>query len=134
MKAMFDLNVLLDVLQARQPWMRASGEFCARAVRGDVEGLVASHAVTTLHYVLRKHAGLEVATKDIDWLLAFFTVVPADKAVFLRARTLSMTDFEDAVVAASAESAHCDIILTRNLVDFVQSPVPALSPEEALLK
>ena len=132
MKAMFDLNVLLDVLRARQPWIRASGELCARAVRGDIEGLVASHAVTTLHYVLRKHAGLEVAKKDIDWLIASFTVVPADKAVFLRARALSMADFEDAVVAASAESAHCDIILTRNLADFAQSPVPALSPEEAL--
>ena len=132
MKAMFDLNVLLDVLQARQPWMRASGELCAKAVRGDIEGLVASHAVTTLHYVLRKHAGQEVAAKDIDWLLAFFTVVPADKAVFLRARALPMGDFEDAVVAASAESAHCDVVLTRNLSDFAKSPVPALSPEEAL--
>lgn len=132
MKAMFDLNVLLDVLQARQPWMRASGELCARAVRGDMEGLVASHAVTTLHYVLRKYAGPEIATKDTDWLLAFFTVVPADKSVFLRARALPMSDFEDAVVAASAESARCDIVLTRNLADFVQSPIHALSPEEAL--
>ena len=45
---------------------------------------------------------------------------------------LPMSDFEDAVVAASAESARCDIVLTRNLADFVRSPIRALSPEEAL--
>lgn len=43
MRAMFDLNVLLDVLPARHPWFRASGDLCAKAVRGDIEGMVAFH-------------------------------------------------------------------------------------------
>ena len=43
-----------------------------------------------------------------------------------------MTDFEDCVVAASAEAASCDHIVTRNVADFAGSPVPALPPAEFL--
>ena len=132
MKVMFDLNVLLDVLQMRRPWVQASGALCAKAVRKDLEGVIAAHALTTLFYILRKYAGPEVAKRDIDWLLGSFSIAPADKVVFLRARTLAMADFEDAVIAASAESCRCDFILTRNLQDFAGSPIPALSPEEAI--
>ncbi|MBR1837085.1 MAG: PIN domain-containing protein [Kiritimatiellae bacterium] len=129
---MFDLNVLLDVLQWRTPWARASGELCARAVRGELDGVVAPHAVTTLFYVIDKHADHATATKDIDWILRSFSLAPSDLAVFLRARALAMPDFEDAVVAAAAESARCDVVLTRNLPDFAGSPVPAVAPEEFL--
>ena len=132
MRAMFDLNVLLDVLQLRQPWVRASGELCARAVRGELEGVVAPHALTTLFYVLDRHADRATAEKDVDWLLRSFVLAPAECSVFLRARALQLPDFEDAVVAAAAEAARCDVILTRNLPDFAGSPVPAVAPEEFL--
>ena len=132
MKAMFDLNVLLDVLQFRTPWVKASGELCARAVRGELEGFVAPHTLTTLFYVLDRHADRATAEKDVDWLLRSFALAPADRSVFLRARALPLPDFEDAVVAAAAETARCDVVLTRNLPDFAGSPVPAVAPEELL--
>ena len=132
MKAMFDLNVLLDVLQLRHPWVRASGELCARAARGELEGFVAPHALTTLFYVLDKHADRATAEKDVDWLLKSFALAPAGRSVFLRARALALPDFEDAIVAAAAEAARCDVILTRNLPDFAGSPGPAIAPEEFL--
>ncbi|NCC62507.1 MAG: PIN domain-containing protein [Verrucomicrobiae bacterium] len=69
----------------------------------------------------------------VDWILANFTVQPPAQADFLRARTLSIKDFEDAVVATVADSAHCQYIITRNISDFKNSPVEALTPEEFLL-
>ena len=51
----------------------------------------------------------------------------------LRARALGWADFEDAVVAAAAEAAGCHRILTRNVRDFVRSPVLAVTPEEFLM-
>jgi hypothetical protein len=50
----------------------------------------------------------------------------------LRARGLAFDDFEDAVVAAAAEKLHCRWIVTRNVVDFASSPVPAVTPAELL--
>jgi predicted nucleic acid-binding protein len=46
---------------------------------------------------------------------------------------LGWEDFEDAVVAAAAESSGCDAIVTRNVRDFRATPVAAVTPEEYLL-
>ena len=59
-------------------------------------------------------------------------LVLAGRAEFLRARTLAMADFEDAVVASLAEASQCRHVITRNVGDFDRSPVPAITPEEFL--
>ncbi len=60
--------------------------------------------------------------------------MPAAAEQFLRARGLPVADFEDAVVAALAESARCDYVISRNVAGFNDSPVPALTPEEFLVR
>ena len=87
--------------------------------------------LTTLYYVVQKHAGRQQADQVIDWMLASMEVVPG-KSQFLQARSLSFPDFEDAVVASAAEAAGCERIVTRNVADFPGSPVPAVTPEELL--
>ncbi|MCP3959966.1 MAG: hypothetical protein GY719_19140 [bacterium] len=51
---------------------------------------------------------------------------------FVRARSLSFTDFEDAALASAAEAAGCTQIVSRNVADFAGSPISALTPEELL--
>ena len=43
-----------------------------------------------------------------------------------------MADFEDAVLAHSANIAGVDVIVTRTGKDFKHSPVKAFDPEELL--
>lgn len=130
MKVLLDLNVLLDVIQQREPHYAASAAVLSRIASGEIEGAVAAHTMTTIHYIVAKLAGPERALEAIDWLLGELTVVPEGREVFLRARSLGMGDFEDAVVAAAAEESGCDQIVTRNVRDFVRSPVLAISPGE----
>jgi predicted nucleic acid-binding protein len=130
---MLDLNVLLDVVQRREPFYAASAAALSRAIDGQIEGCVPSHALTTLHYVVAKYAGNERAGILVDWVLAHLEIVPQDRAQCVRARSLSFADFEDAALASAAEASRCEIILTRNVADFASSPVPALTPEELLL-
>ncbi|WP_199774238.1 hypothetical protein [Salinibacter altiplanensis] len=59
-------------------------------------------------------------------------VAPAGEPDFRTARQLEMDDFEDAVVAALADRASCDVIATRNVEDFEGSPPPVQSPQEIL--
>ena len=132
MKVALDLNVLLDVVQNRQPHYQDSAEVLSRARTGDIAALLPSHAVTTLYYVLAKAAGKPQADQTVDWLLTHFDVGVADKTAFRRARQLSLGDFEDAVVASVAEATHCDYVVTRNVSDFAGSPVTALSPTDFL--
>lgn len=129
-----DLNVVLDVLQKRQPHHRASATVLSEAVTGRAAACLPAHAFTTLHYLIKRYQSARKANDVIDWLLRSFSVASTTRTELLRAQRLGWPDFEDAVVAAAAESAGCEHIITRNLRDFRRSPVPALSPEEYLLE
>jgi predicted nucleic acid-binding protein len=127
-KLLVDLNVLLDVVQDRTPHYRDSAEILSRSRTGVLHSLIPAHALTTLHYIVNKAAGRTKADEVVDWLLAHFEIVAADRPIFQRARELAIADFEDAVVASLAEAAKCDHIVTRNQRDFTGSTVPAISP------
>jgi len=43
-----------------------------------------------------------------------------------------LTDFEDAVIEASAKEKNSSYILTRNIKDFKKSMVKVITPEELL--
>ncbi len=132
MNLMFDVNVLLDVIQLREPRFASSAEVCARAVRKEFAAFVPAHAVTTLAYVVRRYAGAKKEAEVLDWLLAHFKVASIGHLDLLRARAYGWTDFEDAVVATLAEANGCRLILSRNVRDFKKSSVPAMTPEEFL--
>jgi predicted nucleic acid-binding protein len=132
LKIAIDLNVLLDVAQNRAAFYQDSEEVLARAREGEYEGVIAGHLVTTFYYLLVKFAGAAAANVAVDGLLGDFAVVGADKQILAKARKLPMTDFEDGVVAATADSSSCDYIVTRNAPDFAGSPVPAITPADFL--
>jgi predicted nucleic acid-binding protein len=133
MKVMLDLNVVLDVVQRREPFYAASATVLGQAVDGPTVACLPGHALTTLHYITAKYAGREEAGTLVDWLLAHLEIVPQDRALFIRARSFQLDDFEDAALASAAEAAGCEVIVTRNVADFGASPVAAVTPEEFLL-
>ena len=134
MKVLLDLNVLLDVVQNRAPYYHDSAKVLSLARLGEIQAVLPVHAFTTLYYILAKAAGKSKAEQTVDWLLAHFDVAVADKAVLLRARQLPLADFEDAAVASLAQAGQCDHVVTRNVSDFVGSPVPALTPTDFLIR
>ncbi len=131
-KIMIDLNVVLDVVQKREPHFPASAQVLADVRRDVCEGVLSAHTLTTIHYIVQKYSDPRTADKTVDWLLASFEIALVRKQEFLRARTLNMKDFEDAVVTAAALAADCEVIVTRNVADFDNAPIQALTPEEFL--
>ncbi len=131
-RVLLDVNVVLDVLFDREPHVRAAAALWAAAERGQVEALVPAHAVTTIHSLASKARGRAAARRLVCDLLSALPVATVDRAVLWRAATLDWSDFEDAVCAMSADAAGCDAIVTRNVGDFAQEPVPVLTPEAAL--
>lgn len=128
-----DLNVILDVVQKREPHYRSSAAVLEKVIEGEVAGMLPAHAVTTAHYVVDRYGSPTAANRAVDWLLKYFAIVPVGHAELKRARVLGWPDFEDAVVAVSAEAAKCKAIVTRNVRDFRDSPIAPLTPDEYLL-
>jgi predicted nucleic acid-binding protein len=129
MNLMLDLNLLLDVVQKREPHYAASAHVLNYALNNGC-GCIAAHAMTTLYYLVAKYADSKKADELIDWLLLNFAVSQLEKSTFQRARALGFKDFEDAVVCASAEQQKCDYIITRNSKDFAKATIAVLTPGE----
>jgi hypothetical protein len=92
----------------RPAFYQDSEEVLARAREGEYEGVIAGHLVTTFYYLLAKFSGAATADTAVDGLLADFAVAGAEKRILAKARKLLMKDFEDSVVAATADSCGCD--------------------------
>ena len=130
-RVLLDVNVVLDVLLDRAPFADASSAVWAAVERGEADGCLAAHAVTTLHDLNARAVGGRVASDTTEALLSVFDVAGVDGAVLQAALALNWADFEDAVTAAAARRAKCDAIVTRNPRDFKGSAVRVLTPSEA---
>ena len=128
-RILFDTNVVLDVLLDRQPYVEASAAAWAAVETGISEGMLAAHAVTTIHYLVRKEMGNIKARRIVTAILRVFGVAAVDGAVVQEALQLPFSDFEDAVTAAAARLAGCECIVTRDPRGFRGSPVRSLTPE-----
>ena len=128
-RALFDTNVLLDVLLERQPHVVASAAALDRAAQGEVDGYVAAHAVTTLAYLLQRQLGAQQARVLLSELLTRLSVAAVTETAVKLALSLPMPDFEDAVCYAAAAQAGIDVIVTRDPQGFAGSSIPALHPE-----
>ena len=134
MKVLIDANVVLDVLLNRAPWVADSKAVWDANHHQQIEGYVVATTLTNLFYIARKLVGLPLALQGVCDCLAAFHVVPVDKTVLSEATTLSGSDYEDNVLIRCAVASQMDVIVTRNLADFVHSSVLAITPSDLLAR
>jgi predicted nucleic acid-binding protein len=128
-RILFDVNVILDVLLDRKPHARPSSSVFAAVETGAAEGLISAHAVTTIHYLIRREMKPAHTRQILSAILNVLAVAEVNGAVIAEAFQLACPDFEDAVTAASARKARCDCIVTRDPKGFRGSPVRCFTPE-----
>lgn len=123
MKALFDTNVVLDLLLDREPFSRDAAKCFSRVEAGEIEGWLCASTVTTLHYLIRKSAGAKKARENIALLLSIFKIAPVNEIALEGALKLSFKDFEDAVLHEAARLVNAEVIVTRNTADFKHSSI-----------
>jgi predicted nucleic acid-binding protein len=130
MTLLVDTNVLLDVFTMRQPHYASSSVFLSEVFSGSLKGVCASHCLTTCCYLVNRHSSAADARNAVDKILSHMEVVGLGNSEWRRVQALDLPDFEDGAVAVTAELAQASFIITRNIVDFVTSSVPAMTPDE----
>ncbi len=131
-RVLIDLNILLDVLQRREPFYETSARLLASVETGRLVGYVASHSLTTLFYLIRKDRSPADARATITSLLQFLRVAPVDGSTIEQALNLDYEDFEDAVQMICAVQCKTDYLITRNVRDYKPALVPVLQPVDFL--
>ena len=132
-RLLLDLNVFLDVILDRSPDAEVAAALWAAIERGQGQGMIPAHGVTTIFYLLEKARGAAFAREGVERLIHVFNVAPVDDQVVGRALALAWPDFEDAVCAAAAEASGCDALVTRDPDGYPNAPLPVIDPPAALI-
>lgn len=128
MRVLVDTNILLDLLQQREPFYNDALNLCISVINGEIEGYLSAGQITDLHYILRRELSEEETRAALFKILGIFPLLETKAEDVQCALAGSMDDFEDAVIAAAAKRERVDAIVTRNEKDFKLSPVPAYFP------
>ena len=129
---LIDLNIVLDVLQKREPFYASSAGLLAAVEMGRVQGYVAAHSITTLFYLIEKSRSSADARSTITNLLQFIKIVPVEASTIEQALNLDYRDFEDAVQMICAVQNKVDCLITRNIKDYQPSLLPVMQPVDFL--
>lgn len=131
MRVYLDTNVLADMVMRRdneqdnynaltilQLSSSRKFEFCTSAL-----------SIATLYYLLRRSSDAKVKIKKIISAVAIIPIGHDDVrfSVFF-----DFPDSEDAMHMSCAANGNCELIITRNIKDYCNSPIPALCPAEFL--
>ncbi|MXY36556.1 MAG: PIN domain-containing protein [Dehalococcoidia bacterium] len=127
-----DTDVLIDVALGRESFVGPSREVIQLLRERGETLLVAWHTISNFYYNLERPQDAAFAKDAVAQLLEFTEVAKTGTEDAHYALTLPIPDFEDAMQVAAARACDAQFILTRNVRDYVDSPVPALSPTDAL--
>ena len=133
MRILIDTNICLDILQKRPDFYENSKKALLHASEKNYKLYLTSVSVMDIMYITRKFFENSDEQKSVvkDFISAFRFLKITRKDIAFGFLGL-VKDFEDAVQASCAKRKCINLIITRNVKDFINSPVTAVSPEEFL--
>ena len=132
MNVLIDGNIILDVLQNREPHIEASSKVWKLCETNLVNGYVSALTFADMVYVMRKELTPEKTYEVLKKLALIFHFTEMSLTDMEKAAGMMWKDYEDAVQAATAERIRATAIITRNIKDYQQSKIPAFTPAEFL--
>lgn len=131
---LLDTDVLIDVALDRRPHSDPAAEVLDRLEHGYRKAYVAWHSVSNFYYLVAPSRGRTMARDFIMELTRFVEVAETGTEAIRYAAALPISDFEAAMQVAAADACGARYIVTRYKKHYRRSPVPAISPEDALSK
>ncbi|MCL2101994.1 MAG: PIN domain-containing protein [Fibromonadales bacterium] len=130
-KILVDINIILDFLNKRN-FYELARQIMQLCSDGKIKGCVCAHEITTLSYFLEKDKESEIVNKILTSIMNTFAIIPIDENILRNALKSQIKDFEDAVIEVSSLQNKIDCIVSRNINDFANSRIKAISPTEFL--
>jgi len=135
MTVLIDTNVILDYVLKREPHANSAFACIDYLMTSKAKIWLTASTITDIYYVTRRTLkDAPAAKKIIATLLNAFNISAVDKTDCLNALDIPNDDYEDALVSTCASKIKAAYIITRNLKDFTDSTVPAISPDEYVKK
>ncbi len=135
MRVLIDTNVIVDVLQQREPWFADGQKIFYAIANKQITGCITAKEAADIHFFSRKQfTGQEnvdaKARKVMTKLYTLFELIDTLGIDCHNAIAIENNDYEDAIMIESAVRSGLDGIITRNPDHFEVSPIPVYSPSE----
>ena len=135
MRVLLDTCVILDALQSREPFASDAQKLFLLAANNQFVGYMTAKSATDIYYLMHRHTHSDKSSRTVlAKLFTLFEVADTAGMDCRHAIPSPISDYEDAVMTATAARCEMDCIVTRNLKDYEKSPVPVLFPQELILK
>ncbi|WP_116789846.1 type II toxin-antitoxin system VapC family toxin [Flavobacterium psychrotrophum] len=132
MRLFIDTNVMIDIIDTREPFYIDAAKLIVLAERGQVQITASSLSYVNTFYVLEKTHPKDILKETLKKFRIICNVAEIDELNIDKSLYSSFNDFEDAVQYHSAIHSESDIFITRNKKDFKKSEIPVMTPIEFL--
>lgn len=133
MRVYFDVNVIVDWANQREPFAKNATLLIDMAIDGEFELCVSPLVMANVFYLVRKEKGKLETLKFIEDCRSFMTFIDNSVQSLNQAIDKPFRDFEDDLHFYSAIDSKIDIIVTRNTKDFLNNqPIKIVTPDELL--
>lgn len=128
-----DTNVIIDFMAHRDEFFDDAAIIVSLAINKKLKLHVASMSFATASYILSRKVDDSKVKMIIGNFCNFCKVDVVDADCVEYGVTSKFKDFEDAMQFRCAQNANVDYIITRNVKDFEESSITALTPHDFLL-
>lgn len=129
-----DTCLLIDYFSARPRFFDPMVKLRVAGMLGDVQLWCSAKSFMDVFYVSSKGVDLVALQKAFTESLGFLQVASVDAECVKEACMRGWDDFEDCLVAVTAERCRADALLARDVAGFRRSAVPAMTPDEYLAR
>lgn len=130
MNLLLDTCVLIDYIGRREPFFADAQRLIAAGYFGDAKLWISGSSFKDACYVLSRYANSLAIQQAFVKAAEVITPVSLAPEDYVRAARLQWSDYEDCLVALSAECVRADYLITRDTKGFERSSVPVLSPNQ----
>lgn len=132
MKVLIDTNIILDVLCNRTEFSENSSKIFKLCEVKKIDGYISALSVPNIVYIMRKELDSEKIKDILATLSLIFTIADLKADDIKKAAYMNFKDYEDALQSACAARLKMNFIVTRNIKDFANSRVTAITPSELI--
>ena len=135
MRVLVDTNVIIDVLQNRQPWCVSGKKIFLAIANKQIIGCITAKQIADIHYFSRKQfkeqENVDVKCRTvITKLMALFELVDTLGIDCQDAIAYENNDYEDAIMISSAVRSGIEAIITRDSSHYKAAPIPVYSADD----
>lgn len=130
-KIFIDTNIVIDLIACREPFYKEAASLFSLADKKQIEISVSSLTIANANYILSKNIDSNKVKSILRKLrLIVTTLVLDDKIIGLALNDESFADFELGLQYYTAIQNNQDLIITRNLKDYKNSKLPAMTAKQ----